>query len=526
VGLFCDYIASRFDSVKVFCYDTSEVDSIEKRDKKCGSRVVPIEIHHLSSYYAGDGHEFDVCIDDAYFEGSTVPFRPKSKWFSLKDQSSLCIPFLHRTEGRTFSHEFPGLASLCPCSVCRVVSSISVDYSDYTYLKAACVFLGGKSCNLVGYAKDIASKGELFSQLCSVPSVVVDQPRDIRSALALMTDVDVVALSFNTLQLRSLESGSPVPFVHTQGFIALENSEVCNRVLDCPVMFCGVDPSVLGSTRVVRGSFSSFDLHVFGRSSVAVFNQELTPRYLWVPDKTVIGYEPTAFQWRGYSCFQRLSHLRPRPLSYYSLVKGIDVRFCPSVLWTRQVPGSYWITRSQSEEVCPGLSDVHSDVLPYNLVDHFRVHASTGKVLPLSQNLPFVVDCDDGCYSPVVDPCVSSAWVLRSVNYRGGVAFVSPSSSTCFYQFSKGVVLCSQCDHDHLLRSGSQEIMVRSAKLSFVTVEEEWGGYVYPIIDTSFHYVKSHFERFRKGCVVTRLVGGKGVRIEISGCRIRRQGVG
>jgi len=144
VKQFCLWLSRFAKTVVLDLYDFMEVEEIQIISIQ--SLVVEVT-RHKSGYY-GSGEEYDVCIDDAWIDGGTVPWNLKSEFWSLKVHERKVDPYLHPTEGRLFSHPVIGVQTPCPCEECVRVSEVSHTTEDFFFLKALLIELGGRECPL------------------------------------------------------------------------------------------------------------------------------------------------------------------------------------------------------------------------------------------------------------------------------------------------------------------------------------------------------------------------------------------
>jgi hypothetical protein len=119
------WLDSRVSGVTVVCYDPHEVTRIYQSSKNT--------IFFYARNYEGDGHEFDIVVDDIFAVTGPSYKQWQSKYWIMKDQRASATPFVHEREGRTYNFPLvPKSSIICPCRRCVIESSIPgiTPYSD------------------------------------------------------------------------------------------------------------------------------------------------------------------------------------------------------------------------------------------------------------------------------------------------------------------------------------------------------------------------------------------------------------
>jgi len=502
IWLFSDYLSHKYDSVIIDCYDPLEVPKHEVRTVHRGDVAVKAEINHYAKFYYGTGEEYDVCVDDAYLQG-TVPWNPKSVWWSLKCHDEGVFPFLHSREGRKFSHVVVGIDSPCPCMVCKVIAESVACLSDFILIKSASIILDGASCNLVDHALELQQKGDLFKKLCSAPVVNLVKPQEFRAALALSSDILCDVLTPSKIRLTSFSSGDPLIIVHKMGFSGGTTKLKCDVLEGKPVSFYGVDPTILGDTKTYRPSPGDPNGIVFAVSASILFKVGYYPSQLWTLDQEVVGYSPTGYEWSGYHSFRRRKVQVTKNYSEYSLAAGIDVRGMEDIIWTKDTPNTYRVTIEQALSLSVEVDGWHEG--KFTLKHPFRVDMK-GDELPPDPNFNFVVDSESNDQFQGVEVFDEDRdWKISQVQCRGGLFFILPRTSNCFYYFRDNVLTSSPCMHDHVLRSGNCQIVALSQRLCGVEVWEQGTMIKGRFINNSHQVVSDHYEFHRPW---KKVVGG------------------
>jgi len=503
-----DYLSHFFGEVDIDCYDPNEVPGTEERLTHLGQSTSRARIRHFASGYDEDAKDYDVAIDDAYVTG-TVPWTPKSLVWSLKNHSAVGIPFLHEYESRIFSHDRIGIISPCPCAVCRLVASCSKSYSHFVLLKSAAIFLGGSCCNLVDYASDLASKGELFKRLCAMPVVKVLNPIDIRSTLALSNDIQLQVRGPSHISAKTFSRGEPLSIVHKEGFAGADSVASCDALVGKQVVFVGVHPSILDGTKTRRGKLGDPEVHVVTSLGEKVLRDH-SPDNLWCLDQELIGYYFSGHEWRGYHYFKRRKVKMGITLSTYSISRGIDIRDDPDILWTRDVVGHYQVTEQQGEEYWLDFDGPRQDRTKMKLVYPFRTTVA-GSVLDLDPYNSFVIDVPTTVkyVKPERENYVDDnvEWELLKMSFCAGVYVISKRDAFCSYSIHDGEVRTSSCLHDHVLRSGNVQINLKNSRLHDISVVENGILVQGHVVDASDEGLSGHYHEFRPGKKIVRIKG-------------------
>jgi len=210
-----------------------------------------------SALYEGRGEGFDVLIDDAWEPVSgIVPMQPVSKYYSLKgieeETDARFVPFLHARETRFFSHTPVDSKSPCSCCVCHTISQVASSFEHYEFLRHACTVLDHNTgCLRTAYDHDLKAKGDLLRSLMKKTTITIQRPVDVRAVMSLVETERITFLEGNTIQASVEAERKHDRFLHNESFgqTAEYQAEVYPWLEGKNVIFCGVNPAVIGTTQ-------------------------------------------------------------------------------------------------------------------------------------------------------------------------------------------------------------------------------------------------------------------------------------
>jgi hypothetical protein len=326
----------RQSPIRLFFYDVFEIP------KKIV--VGNVEVEWISKYYEKDGSEVDILIDDAFESAKGLSDLPiRAQYFSIKGEGDI---YFHETEKRTFSHMIPSAKSYCPCIVCKECVTLTGSYDEFVFLRDQMTLLGHPPCYPMGgrdayISADIRRKGEVMRKLIISPTVVVSQPIEARSVIALSHEMTLEVRSPYVLQMK--EQYEPVPLLYQEnngfgkGALAYDDSEICKMIEGKDVLFRGVPASILKDTKIgdakKRNQLStatSFEQEVvgfFGSIQQALLGTGAS-RTIFVPgeeremDKVLINYSRTGRVWGDFKELVQKVSSRESPL-HGLYVKGV-----------------------------------------------------------------------------------------------------------------------------------------------------------------------------------------------------------
>lgn len=236
------------------------VDPNEKNDEfSYKTESQSVKLVWSSALYHGNGEGFDVLIDDAWEPVSgVIPMQPCSEYYSLKGQQeesdARYIPFLHPRETRFFSHTPVDSKTPCGCCVCREISLVASSFDHYEFLRHACTVLDHNTgCLRTSFDHDLKAKGDLLRALMTKTTVSIQKPVEVRAVMSLVECTRMDFLEGNLVQVSESAPRDHERFLHNEPFVVTR--ETCREVYPWlegkEVIFCGVNPSVLGTTRTV-----------------------------------------------------------------------------------------------------------------------------------------------------------------------------------------------------------------------------------------------------------------------------------
>jgi hypothetical protein len=215
----------RQSPIHLFFYDIFEIP------KKIV--VGNVEVEWISQYYEKDGSEVDILIDDAFESAKGLSDLPiRAQYFSIKGEGDI---YFHETERRTFSHTIPSAKSYCPCIVCKECATLTGSYDEFVFLRDQMTLMGHPPCFPMGgrdayISADIRRKGDVMRKLITSPTVIVSQPIEARSVIALSHEMTLEVRSPYVLQMK--EQYEPVPLLYQEssgfgkGALSYDDSEM------------------------------------------------------------------------------------------------------------------------------------------------------------------------------------------------------------------------------------------------------------------------------------------------------------
>jgi len=456
IDSFALYMLRYCNELVINCYDTSEIPGSTIKIYNILGQDRQYTIIRFNEYYYGDASECTVLIDDAYL-GGTIKMEPKSEFWSLKDHSGNLPPFLHSYEGRAFSHlpRANDNVSPCPCSICRVISTIVITYGEFCLLKSLSIFFGAASCHLIQYSDAIKAKGVMFKMLHSSSHVSISSSVDVRSLLALCDEIPMEVIGSNKVTLGNgvIEKNL---IVHSVGIIKDSVNERCDILDGARVIFIDVLPSILCQTKILPYSktyVDSVNYHVFSSSAHRALAQGAA-RWIWTHDINVIGYNRTGFEWKGFFQHERVQQVDAF-ITQYSLVSGEDVTDIDDISWTVYVPGFYKISKRQAQLlgvdviVGPNISDVRFEVLP-PLLPFRSVNGKNCSIHPL---WAYVIDINSSDIKVVDYPLLSESQFMQYTIDNFGVVFITLSRKECWWEEIGNGICFPKCKgHQHFFR--------------------------------------------------------------------------
>lgn len=477
------------ENVHIDLYDQGEVpqEVVLRYDNE--TRYCQL-VHHVG-LYEGKGETYDVVIDDAYdaAEHAPVKWQPVSEFYSLKVHGQ-GKPFLHQTESRYFSHEpVNTFRSPCPCNVCGVCSSMSRTYGDFTFLRGMCTVFGAGPCALREMWEDLSHKGRVFSDIMSLPSKMIVLPGDFRGVMALLDEVPIVAYGPHEVGLAMKDDVrlEISDYKHKEGFVVTESLRriVYPWLVGRKVSFVGVNPAVLGATKILYGLSTKrgHDVIVFANSMETLLSGVL-PEVVYLPMvESIVGYVRTGRAVAPFFEYERVPIQEEMTESLYSLGLGHEVS--GEVMWTTVVPGLYKIKPSHvsiigSKRVfvapSPGMEEMN--LCPY------RFSVPTSRVLKGRGFADYIKDLtlDPGEWDRYRVVPYSPSFESQDLRVRfvqGGTWYVtSRNLSKCYYQVTGDKFTCSDCpDHLHFKRQLGGGECAECHEDRFYVVVEGRNGY-------------------------------------------------
>jgi len=293
-SLFEIWVSLRTSSqhVDIHYVDPGERTMYRENDYVYGDYKLKISSHEESRKIVRE-ETYDIVIDDTYsiVEGvEKIPW--VARYWSVKDHSGQRRPFVHSYEARRFSHfEYEKLQSaICPCQKCSIIDRISRSYGEMDFLHCAMAELGSH-CSFLSYshrASDLRTKGRMLRDLLATGVLTPTRGQEYRSVISLVD----YGISFREgkfvlerdahLQLSAQDIGHER--IKFQEYSQAEDVPYLNGKR---VMFAGVDPIILGGTRIHRvvmckGLDMSTDVHVFA-STMDLAVQHSGAHYYWLP---------------------------------------------------------------------------------------------------------------------------------------------------------------------------------------------------------------------------------------------------
>jgi len=188
------------------------------------------------------------------------------------------------------------------------------------------------------------------------------------------------------------------------------------------------------------------------------------------------------------------------------LCAGIDVRDCGDISWTYDVPATYWVTDDQASAL-----NLHVDGWregSFSLKHPFRVN-SQGVLLHPDPFFPFVVDFDSNVsYMSVEEFDDDKELRMCHLQFRGGVYHILPRTPACAYSYRDNVLFTTHCMHDHVLRSGFDQLFCKSPRLYSADVTENGTRTVGRFFEFSIHGISEHY-RFHRPYKKVAMISGE-----------------
>jgi len=233
--MYAHYLARYVKKATIDMYDPAEIS--EEFVARYGDNQVLVRRH--PQLYEGDGRDYDVAIDDAYEHArGTVPWTPKSKYWSLKDQSGSRQLFLHHSEGRSFSWKGTGRrVTNCPCRVCEVIENSATDQLGYDYLRLTTLILGRKGCSDVVHG-DAQAQSDLMARLVSFTELRT--PGEVRAAVSLSGTLPLTGDGMRVMAGTYGDRVDKYDYVKDRGFFKRKMKYI---ETDKTVSYVGVNPS-------------------------------------------------------------------------------------------------------------------------------------------------------------------------------------------------------------------------------------------------------------------------------------------
>jgi len=342
------YLSCYSPNVEMDLFDVHEYDydQIHQIPDQNGEERV-ISIRHISEYTELDEgvmRTYDVIVDDAFDTKEMAPlnYDPQTLWYSKKDQSGSVAPFMHRTEGRVFSHQLeqrPG--SPCPCVRCRLIHDLSPTAGMHSFLWSVLVQLKGSPCNYMATTSDLHVRGQTQAQLLAGAVISMTTPAVQRAVLSLLYQLPLEAVHPLQVQMTmGPEHLRTSDWTHGYGFRCLTQDA---RIVDTTsflreqrVRLCGIDPILLQGVKVKHSA--ELDAHALcaTRDHARIM---MGHRFLWYPDSRALpGYKAIGQIFRGLHGYE-MERLDQEVLEVsYSLWEGFETKE-PEIYAT--IPGKY-----------------------------------------------------------------------------------------------------------------------------------------------------------------------------------------
>jgi len=177
------FISTFAKRVEIHCYDAHEVETEETIDGH-----VKVVAH--DKLYNGDGHEFDVLIDDAFVPNVGVPLakyvsrvRTLKRHFPTTEDGCDSVRFLHDMEHRLFFPPLPAPITICMCDRCKIEGIFHQDQRD-TVLRLGDI-IEPSPCRVI--FPELKALSELWTQFRAVAHCEVVTPVEHRALIALQS---------------------------------------------------------------------------------------------------------------------------------------------------------------------------------------------------------------------------------------------------------------------------------------------------------------------------------------------------
>lgn len=209
INYYKEYLKRMKKKAVVDLFDLGEVECVEVDGD--------VTLNHRSSYYYGDGEEYDVVVDDSYdqTEIKLVLTKWKSERWSVKNHSG-SDKFFHPTEGRDFSHPIDMSSE---CKTCSLVRAITSDIQVQEYLLRCIHVLRQSKCLCADspVSSELSNVGKVMVNVLRDGFMTMNGPMDVRSVLALSEEMPLAAVDTNRVVRSQLEA--PLVHVHGEGFV-------------------------------------------------------------------------------------------------------------------------------------------------------------------------------------------------------------------------------------------------------------------------------------------------------------------
>jgi len=253
--------------------------------------------------------------------------------------------------------------------------------------------------------------------------------------------------------------------------------------VDKNVIFIGVDPAVLGYTKLKLTGTPTYFANTFDQ----VFIRNSAPDTMWVTDSSVQGYGRTGYEWEYFYEYHKIIVQHDSYETHFSVVGGVPIS--PHDLsWTKDVPGTYRLPIDT--KIRGRFLGWHPDN-PYDLVKPFSVDFKGRDSLVTLDNLSSVVHLDPHKVK------FASVWC------EAGVYHVREMTTECrFTEVNGAYSATSKCLHDHVyIVDGKVSQYMESERLVTIHVAENAYAHVLrlPRSQSSHDSISVHYERHRPG---------------------------
>lgn len=455
------FLLRSHQAVELDCYDLGEAGEDEKYSIVHEGKTRTLIIRHIPKFYYGKGEGYTVVVDDAFTttDPGVKVVAYESRYFSRKNQAGKVEPFLHATEGRDFSHALVDgqVKPECPCRVCYLSASLSKSYGDYVFIRGIAVLMGYPLCFRTEFSVEMQAKASMLVALLTQPTVQISTGLEVRAVMSLMDEMKIQALTAREVQ-RSLVGQSGVgrdSVVRNEGFQVRKTVAPLPELAGKVVVFRGVSPSILGSTRVQTKEMSTLNRPQYVSGDVlfcGTYDAALTVSFydsIWYPSEVPIpGYKPSGRSWPPFVEYVRLPVLDQRVASTV-VVKGSRPGY-----WSHVVTAAY--------ERAPGTEGFKSTgpSTDYDSTTYEKPFCMVqGKYAMIGYH-PFVYDetgeerRDYALFTPF-ERWADDRGALRLITLYDsprGYRRVIYSQTLCSYRWSGKYVVQCKCGMSHYLR--------------------------------------------------------------------------